>query len=98
MKKPVFYTEIAYVCAILFIALGVALAAKAGFGVSMIAAPAFVISEALLPLWSGFSVGVLEYVFQGILLILHVHLQGSLTSKQPADRLFFQLHNQRCSV
>ena len=28
MKKPVFYTEVSYVLAILFIALGVALAAK----------------------------------------------------------------------
>lgn len=53
-----------------FVALGVAICSKANLGVSMIAAPAFVISEALLPLWSGFSVGVLEYVFQGILLIL----------------------------
>ena len=36
----------------------------------MIAAPAFVLSEALLSLWQGFSVGVTEYVIQGLMLVV----------------------------
>ena len=55
---------------IVFVAFGVSICSKADLGVSMIAAPAFVISEALSPLWSFFNVGVTEYVFQGLLLIL----------------------------
>lgn len=62
--------ELLWLFGTVFVALGVAICSKANLGVSMIAAPAFVISEALLSLWSGFSVGVLEYVFQGVLLIL----------------------------
>ena len=55
---------------IVFVAFGVSICSKADLGVSMIAAPAFVVSEALISLWSGFSVGVTEYVLQGVLLIL----------------------------
>lgn len=36
----------------------------------MIAAPTFVIQEAIAPLWSGFSVGVVEYLVQGVVLII----------------------------
>ena len=62
--------ELLWLLGIIFVALGVALCSKADLGVSMIAAPAFVLSEALLPLSSFFSVGATEYVFQGALLIL----------------------------
>ena len=51
-------------------ALGVAICSKADLGVSMIAAPAFVIYEAISPLWSGFSVGMTEYINQGLILIV----------------------------
>ena len=51
-------------------ALGVSICSKANLGVSMIAAPAFVLSELFQKLWSGFSVGVTEYIFQGLLLII----------------------------
>lgn len=54
----------------IFVALGVAICSKADLGVSMIAAPAFVLSEALLPFWSALNVGVTEYIFQGLLLIV----------------------------
>ena len=62
--------ELLWLFGILFVALGVALCSKADLGVSMIAAPAFVLSEALLPLSGFFSVGATEYVFQGLLLVL----------------------------
>ena len=61
--------ELLWVLGVLCVALGVAVCSKANLGVSMIAAPAFVLHEALSPLWSGFSVGVLEYLVQGVLLI-----------------------------
>ncbi|MBQ8858644.1 MAG: hypothetical protein IJ012_02510 [Clostridia bacterium] len=62
--------ELLWLLGTVFVALGVALCSKADLGVSMIAAPAFVLSEALAPLCSFFSVGVTEYVFQGVLLLL----------------------------
>ncbi|MBQ8175059.1 MAG: hypothetical protein IJ009_06625 [Clostridia bacterium] len=70
MRKMQRTSELLWLFGILFVALGVAICSKADLGVSMIAAPAFILSEAILPLWSGFSVGVTEYVIQGLLLVL----------------------------
>ena len=70
MKKISKTSELLWIFGIIFVALGVAICSKANLGVSMIAAPAFVVSEALFPLSSFFSVGVTEYVIQGIMLIL----------------------------
>jgi uncharacterized membrane protein YczE len=69
MKKPVFYTEVSYVLAILFIALGVALAAKAGFGVSMIAAPMYTFHLWLSQYTEILTLGTLEYIFQGVIIL-----------------------------
>lgn len=55
---------------VIFVALGVSICSKADLGVSMIAAPAFIICEAVSLLWQGFSVGVIEYLVQGLLLII----------------------------
>lgn len=63
-------SELLWLMGIIFVALGVSICSKADLGVSMIAAPAFVVSEAISPLWSGFSVGVTEYIIQGLLLII----------------------------
>ena len=62
--------ELLWALGVLFVALGVSICSKADLGVSMIAAPAFVVSEAMLPLWSALNVGVMEYIIQGVLLIL----------------------------
>ncbi len=70
MKKIKRSSELLWLFGTIFVALGVSICSKADLGVSMIAAPAFVIAEAILPLWSFFSVGVAEYVFQGLLLIV----------------------------
>ncbi len=70
MKKIKRSSELLWLFGIVFVALGVAICSKADLGVSMIAAPAFIVSEALLPIWSGFSVGVVEYILQGVLLII----------------------------
>lgn len=70
MKKVKKASELLWLFGIIFVALGVSICSKADLGVSMIAAPAFVIYEAVASLWSGFSVGVVEYLVQGILLIV----------------------------
>ena len=70
MKKVKNASELLWVLGIIFVALGVAICSKADLGVSMIAAPAFVVYEAVLPLWSGFSVGMVEYIIQGFMLII----------------------------
>lgn len=69
MRKIKRAGELLWLFGILFIALGVALCSKADLGVSMIAAPSFVISEALVTVWLGFTVGVVEYLVQGLLLL-----------------------------
>lgn len=70
MKKIRKSNELLWVLGIVFVALGVAICSKADLGVSMIAAPAFVVSEALVKVWSALNVGVTEYLLQGALLIL----------------------------
>ncbi|MBQ7380897.1 MAG: hypothetical protein IJW69_02305 [Clostridia bacterium] len=70
MRKLEKGSELLWLFGIVFVALGVAICSKADLGVSMIAAPAFVISEAIAPLWRGFSVGVVEYIIQGLMLLL----------------------------
>lgn len=54
---------------VVLVALGVCLCKKADLGVSMIAAPTFIIYDAVAHLWSGFSVGTVEYMLQGVLLL-----------------------------
>lgn len=70
MKKINKSGELLWLFGILFVAFGVAVCNKADLGVSMIAAPAFVLNEAIAPHFSAFSVGVAEYLIQGVLLIL----------------------------
>lgn len=70
MKKIKNSSELLWVFGIVFVALGVAICSKADLGVSMIAAPAFVVFDAISPLSIGFSVGMTEYLIQGLLLIL----------------------------
>ena len=70
-------SELLWLFGIIFVALGVAICSKADLGVSMIAAPAFVVSESLSNLWSGFSVGVTEYILQGVLLAI-VHYRKKI--------------------
>lgn len=68
MKKLSKSSELLWLFGVLFVALGVAICSKADLGVSMIAAPAFIVYEAIAPLWGGFSVGMVEYMIQGLLL------------------------------
>ena len=70
MKKLPRANELLWLFGIIFVALGVAICSKADLGVSMIAAPTFVVQEFVAPLWSGFSVGVVEYLVQGLMLVI----------------------------
>lgn len=58
--------EITYVLAIIFTTLGVALMTKANFGLSMVVAPAYIVSLK----FSFLSFGMAEYVVQTILLVI----------------------------
>ena len=66
MKKPVFYSEIAYLLGTVLLALGTAMLVFGNFGVSMVVAPAFVLHMKLSAVWSWFSFGVAEYLLQGV--------------------------------
>ena len=70
MRKIKKASDLLWLFGIIFVALGVCICSKADLGVSMIAAPAFIVYEAIAPLWSGFSVGMVEYLVQGVLLII----------------------------
>lgn len=66
MKKPVFYSELAYVFGMLLLAFGTAMTVYGGFGVSMVVAPAYILSEKV----SFLTFGSAEYVLQGIILLV----------------------------
>ena len=73
MKKPLKKipktAELMWVLGIFLVALGVTMSKKADLGVSMIAAPTFIVYEAIKPLWA-VSVGTVEYLVQGAILII----------------------------
>ena len=65
MKKLIFHSEVAYIAATILLALAVAMLSAADFGISMIVAPAY-----LLSVKTGFlSFGQAEYIIQACLFI-----------------------------
>ncbi|MDO4743326.1 MAG: DUF6198 family protein [bacterium] len=70
MKKISNAGELLWLFGNIFVALGVAICSKANLGVSMIAAPAFVVFDAIAPFSKLLSVGVIEYIIQGFILVL----------------------------
>ncbi|MBR4419921.1 MAG: hypothetical protein IKT32_03495, partial [Clostridia bacterium] len=70
MKKIQKSSELLWAFGVIFIALGVAVCNKANLGVSMIAAPSFVIAEKLQQFFPFITVGVTEYLLQGVILIV----------------------------
>ena len=70
MKKPVFYTELAYPIGVLLLALATALMERGGLGMSIVVAPAYVVHLKLSEIWPFFSFGMAEYLLQGLVLIL----------------------------
>lgn len=72
MKKRVFYTEVSYVLAMVIMAFAASFTEKAGFGMSMVVAPAYILHLKMSQFLPWFSFGVAEYVFQGLLLLLTI--------------------------
>lgn len=70
MKKPVFYTELAYPLGVFLLAFATALMERGGFGMSIVVAPAYVVHLKLSEIWPFFTFGMAEYLLQGLVLIL----------------------------
>lgn len=68
MKKITFYSEAAYAAGILLLACGTALMAYGGFGISMVAAPGYILSLKLAPLHPFFSFGTVGYLVEALIL------------------------------
>lgn len=68
--KKIRFGELGWLLGVLLCSLGVHFSARSGFGVSMVVAPAYVLSRFLSGLSSFFSFGSTEYCFQGLLLLL----------------------------
>ncbi len=68
--KKVCSSELAYVLGILFLALGTALMEKAGFGVSMVVAPSYLLHLKISQTYPAYTFGTSGYVFQAALLVL----------------------------
>ena len=62
--------EAAWLFGILLCSLGVALCTKAGLGLSMIAAPPYILHRALISISPIFTQGTCEYLWQGFLLFV----------------------------
>lgn len=70
MKKPIFYSEFAYLIGVLLLSLGNSLSAFADFGVSMVVAPAYVLHLALVDTIPWFSFGMAEYTVQALVIVV----------------------------
>lgn len=69
-KKIRKMNEISWLLGIVLCTLGVCLCTKANFGLSMIAAPPYIIHLRMVKLFPWYSQGTSEYLWQGILLIV----------------------------
>lgn len=70
MKKKKLYSELCYVLGLIILAMGVAMMAKADFGVSMVVAPAYILHIKLSQYLPFVTFGVAEYILQAFVLIL----------------------------
>lgn len=69
MKKT-FFTEISFIVGAFIMSLGIAMMARANFGMSMVVAPAYIIFVKVSEFWPWFTLGMSQYVFQLALIIL----------------------------
>ena len=69
VKKPVLYTEAAYVLGMVGLSFSVALMTRADFGVSMVVAPAYLLYLKVSAAVPFFTFGMAEYTLQAILLL-----------------------------
>lgn len=75
--KKVLYSEISYALGQILLSFGAALITTAGFGVSMVVAPAYLISERVPFL----TFGMAEYSFQALLLCVFCIVMGRFRAK-----------------
>lgn len=69
MKKQSFYTEIAYFVGLILLACGTALMEYGGFGISMVAAPGYVLHLKLSPTMPFFTFGTVGYLVEALILL-----------------------------
>ena len=69
MKKIKKMNEAAWLLGIIFCSLGVALCTKADFGLSMIAAPPYILHLKMVQFFPWWTQGTSEYIWQGFLLV-----------------------------
>ena len=72
MKNRNFYTEAAFAVGLLLLATGTAFMAYGGFGLSMVAAPAYIIHLKLTPTLPFFSFGATGYLIEALILLAMV--------------------------
>ncbi len=70
MKKISKMNELAWIAGILLCSLGVALCTKADFGLSMIAAPPYILHLKMSEYFLWWTQGTSEYIWQGFLLVV----------------------------
>ena len=70
MKKPVFYTEFAYIAAMLLNSMGNALMEKSDMGINMVVAPVYLTHLKLVESLPFFTFGFAEKVFQAALILI----------------------------
>lgn len=76
MKKRRLFAEAAYFLGLVILALGTALMEKAGFGMSMVVSPAYIIHVKVSEVLPFFTFGMAEYCFQTLLLIVLALVTG----------------------
>ncbi|MBQ9736302.1 MAG: hypothetical protein IJV96_05930 [Clostridia bacterium] len=69
-QKKIFSTELAYLFALLALAVGTALMEASDFGVSMVVAPAYLLHLKLSEFFPFFSFGMAEYCLQAVLVLI----------------------------
>lgn len=70
MKKINKMNEIAWILGVILCPLGIALCTKASFGLSMIAAPPYIIHLKMEKYFSWYTQGTSEYIWQGFLMLV----------------------------
>ena len=69
MKKPTLHGEVAYALGLILLAVGTVFMEKAGLGMSMVVAPAYITHLFISEYLPFFSFGMASYLFQGLMLI-----------------------------
>lgn len=69
MRKRTMYAELAYVAALLLLAVGAALMERADFGMSMVIAPAYVLYLKISASMPFVTFGMMVYTVQGLLIV-----------------------------